>query len=56
MLSRQITMRTRSYQMLVDADGSVRVYDSIAGYYTRCHSLSETARRRARRLASEVSR
>lgn len=23
-----------------DADGTVRVYDSVAGYYTTCHSLT----------------
>ena len=23
-----------------DIDGTVRVYDSVAGYYTSCHSLT----------------
>lgn len=35
----------------VDAAGTVRVYDDVAGYYTTCHSLSESAIRRIRRLA-----
>lgn len=24
----------------VDTDGTVRVWDSVAGHYTRCHSLT----------------
>lgn len=36
---------------MVDADGAVRVYDSVAGYYTTCHSLSDSAKARIRRLA-----
>lgn len=43
--------RLETIQALVDADGTVRVYDSVAGYYTTFHSLSEGARRRIRRLA-----
>lgn len=35
----------------VDA-GSVRVWDSTAGHYTLCHSLSPAAQRRIRRLAA----
>ena len=33
----------------VDDDGTVRVWDSVAGYYTSCHSLSESEQRRIRR-------
>lgn len=35
----------------VEADGTVLVWDSVAGHFTRCHSLSESAIRRIRRLA-----
>ena len=37
----------------VDPDGDVLVWDSVAKHYTRCHSLSESAQRRIRRLAKE---
>lgn len=37
----------------VDADGTVRVWDSVAGYYTTCHSLSDSACARIRRLARQ---
>jgi len=36
---------------MVDADGTIRVYDPVAGYYTRCHDLPVTAQLRACRLA-----
>lgn len=38
-------------QCKVDLDGTVRVYDPIAGHYTTCHSLSPRAQARIRRLA-----
>ncbi len=41
----------RTNRCTVDADGTVRVYDSAAGYYTTCHSLTSAAIRRVRRLA-----
>lgn len=28
------------YRCIVESDGNVLVWDSIAGHYTRCHSLS----------------
>jgi len=28
-------------QARVDVDGTVRVYDSVAGHWTVCHSLTE---------------
>jgi hypothetical protein len=28
------------YRATVDMDGTVRVYDSIAGHYTTCHALT----------------
>ena len=45
-------MGIQSLKCLVEGDGTVRVYDSVAGYYTTCHSLSKSAERRIRRLAS----
>lgn len=40
------------HRVMVSADGTVRVCDEVAGYYTTCHSLSRRAQRRAGRLAS----
>ena len=37
------------YSVRVDADDSVRVWDDIAGHYTRCHSLSVASQRRIAR-------
>lgn len=34
------------------ADGQAHVWDSVAGYYTTCHSLTERQIARVRRLAS----
>jgi hypothetical protein len=44
-----------AYRFRVDADGTVRVFDSIAGHYTLCHSLSESAKRRIRKLAQRAA-
>ena len=46
--------RIETIECTVDSDGTVRVWDSVAGYYTTCHRLSESAIRRIRRLAREV--
>ena len=40
----------RAQRVSVDDDGTIRVYDSVAGYYTTCHSLSASAQRRIRAL------
>lgn len=45
--------RAKEHRFLVSLDGTVRVHDPIAGYYTTCHSLSDGAIRRIRRLASD---
>jgi hypothetical protein len=37
-----------TYRAIVDADGTVYVWDSVAGYYTRCHALSAGQIRSAR--------
>jgi len=36
------------------ADKQVRVYDSIAGYFTVCHALSQRAEKRILKLAKEL--
>ncbi|MGH8261387.1 MAG: hypothetical protein ACREUG_17025 [Steroidobacteraceae bacterium] len=41
----------RQHQVMVGTDGTVRVYDSVAGHYTTCHSMSPSAQRRIRQLA-----
>ncbi len=41
----------REHSFEVDDDGTVRVWDSVAGHYTTCHSLSVSARRHIRSLA-----
>ena len=42
----------RLNRIQIDADGTVRVYDSIAGHYTRCHSLSPKTQARLRKAPS----
>ena len=44
--------KIQSVRAAVDADGTVRVWDSVAGHYTLCHNLSTSARERARKLAA----
>jgi hypothetical protein len=39
----------REHRVEIDAAGAVRVWDSVAGHYTTCHSLSASAIRRIRR-------
>lgn len=41
----------KTHKFSVDADGTVRVWDSVAGHYTTCHSLSKSAEARIRKLA-----
>lgn len=49
-----ITIRAKAFsggkvqtcRCIADQDGTVRVWDAIAGHYTRCHSLSAAAVRR----------
>ena len=43
------------YRALVEPDGSVLVWDPIASYYTRCHSLTPRQVARVRRLAEVAS-
>lgn len=37
----------------VDGTGVVRVWDSIAGYYTTCHQLTEAQQNRIRKAAGQ---
>lgn len=56
-----VTIRAKAFsggkietiRCIVDADGTVRVWDAVAGYYTTCHSLSERNQARVRKLARE---
>ena len=36
------------HSVRVGVDGAVRVWDSVAGHYTQCHSISETDQARIR--------
>lgn len=42
----------RENKCMVESDGTVRVWDSVAGHYTTCHVLADSATRRARKLAN----
>ena len=41
----------QTHNFLVEHDGTVRIYDSIATHYTLHHGLSPAAEQRIRRLA-----
>ena len=41
----------KTHKFSVDQDGTVRVWDSVAGHYTTCHSLSKSAEARIKKLA-----
>ncbi len=41
----------KSHKVSIDSDGTVRVWDSVAGFFTTCHSLSQSAIRRIRKAA-----
>lgn len=47
--------RMETITVSVDEDGTVRVWDEVAGYYTTCHSLSAAAMRRARAAIAEAT-
>lgn len=44
-----------TYRAVVDADGTVRVWDSVAGYYTTMHSLTARQMQSARRRWASLS-
>lgn len=39
------------YRFSVESDGTVRVWDSVAGHYTLCHSLTSRSARRIANIA-----
>lgn len=41
----------RQHKFALDTAGTVRVWDAIAGYYTRCHAMSKATESRIRNLA-----
>lgn len=58
---KKITARANAFgymdehKFLIESDGSVLVWDRIAGHYTRCHSLSKSARSRLVKLSQKVA-
>lgn len=38
--------------LVMVTDAEVRVWDEVAGYFTRCHSMMPSAQRKARKLAT----
>lgn len=55
----KITVRARFFRggpiearkVIVETDGTICVWDNVAGYYTHCHGLTRAAERRIRNLA-----
>jgi hypothetical protein len=43
------------YRARIHADGTVEVYDSLAGHYTTCHSLTAAQIRYVRRAAVYIT-
>ena len=41
----------RLHRFAVDVDGTVRVFDRVAGHFTSCHALSSRTQARIRKLA-----
>lgn len=63
-MSIELTARAKAFRMegvrehkfYVDlSDNSVRVWDSVAGHYTNCHILSESAKNRILNLAKKLA-
>jgi hypothetical protein len=60
---REITLRVKAFsnegpklnRIHIDDDGTIRVYDSVAGHYTIHHSLSRSAIQKIRKLAAKRS-
>jgi hypothetical protein len=45
----------KTHRFEVDPTGDVRVWDEVAGYFTNCNSLSESAKKRIAKLAAELA-
>jgi len=43
----------REHRFLVDADGTVRVWDPLAGHYTTFHAMSPATQKRIAKLAGK---
>lgn len=43
---------TRAY---ADSNGTVRVWDAVAGHYTVCHSLTTAQEARVRKMATNAA-
>ena len=44
------TGRIQTLPVKVSSDGSVMIWDTVAGHYTRCHNLSIAAENRIARM------
>ena len=44
-----------TYRVMVTSDGSVHVWDSVAGHFTRCHVITASAQARLRAKARRLS-
>jgi hypothetical protein len=44
----------REHKLSVSPDGTVRVWDDVAGHYTTCHSLSAATQSRVRKLVAQL--
>lgn len=45
----------RGHRFQVEPTGEVRVWDDVAGHFTTCNSLSESAKKRIAKLAEELA-
>ncbi len=48
---RAFSSSERGYRAMVSEDGTVRVWDSVAGHFTTCHRLTESQERLIRARA-----
>jgi len=39
----------KQHKFCIDKDGTVRVWDDVAGHYTLCHDMSKSAQSRIRK-------
>lgn len=61
-MSKEITVKAkaftgegvRAHRVVVEQDGTVRVFDSVAGHYTTCHALAPSAIKRIQKLAKDA--
>lgn len=57
----EITARARAFsgeginthKFSISTDGTVRVWDRVAGHYTTCHAMSAATQARLRKLAAK---